>query len=203
MTKVILIRHCQAEGNLKRFFQGRIDTDITPKGREQISRTAEMLSAEPIDVFYSSSFIRARKTAEGINVYHECEIRIDNELAEIDAGDWEGKPLTEIEKLYPEQFDNWHHNPSVFAAPNGESMKQVYERVKNVLVKIINENKNKTICIVSHGCAIKNMMCFIHGYSVDNIKNVPLGTNMAVNVINFDDNMKPTIVIENDTEHLQ
>ena len=203
MTKVILVRHCQAEGNLKRFFQGRIDTDITPQGRKQIFQTAELLAAEPIDMFYSSSFIRARKTAEGINVYHECEMKIDDELAEIDAGDWEGRLLTEIEQLYPEQFDNWHNNPSVFAAPNGESMAQVYERVKNALMKIVSENQNKTICIVSHGCSIKNMMCFVHGYDVSGIKQVPLGTNMAVNVISFDENLRPTVVLENYTEHLQ
>lgn len=34
MTKIILVRHCQAEGNEKRFFQGRINTEITEKGKK-------------------------------------------------------------------------------------------------------------------------------------------------------------------------
>ncbi len=203
MTKLILLRHCQAEGNLKRFFQGKIDSDITPHGRAQIGATAELLSAEPIDVFYTSSLTRAQKSTDGINVYHEVPVITDDRLAEIDAGKWEGKFLTDIEKEYPEQFDNWHHHPEIFAAPDGESMAQVYTRVKAALDDIIKENKNKTVCIVSHGCAIKCMMCYLHGWNIENIANVPLGTNMSINVVRFEDDKKPEIIMENFTDHLQ
>lgn len=203
MTKIILVRHCQAEGNLKRFFQGKIDSDITKEGYRQIAQTAELLSVEYIDAIYSSSLIRARKTADGINVYHELPINIDDRLAEIDAGDWEGKLLTDIEKEYPKQISNWRNNPSVFEAPNGESMAEVYERVNSALKDIITANKEKTVCIVSHGCAIMNMMCFAHGWGVENIKEISLGTNMSVNVMKFDDNFNCKILMENYVDHLQ
>ena len=29
MTRIILIRHCEAEGNIKRVFQGHTDADIS------------------------------------------------------------------------------------------------------------------------------------------------------------------------------
>ena len=202
MTKIIIVRHCQAEGNLKRFFQGSIDTDITELGEKQIEKVAELLSGEPIEVMSSSPKKRAMKTAEGINIYHKLPIKTDDEIVEIDAGDWEGVLLTDIEKQYPEQMDNWRNDPANFHAPNGESMAQVYERVKKALLRIVSENKDKTICIVSHGCAIKNMMCFAHGWEVKGIKEVPLGTNTSVNVVEFDDHLKPTILIENYTEHI-
>lgn len=203
MTKVIIIRHCQAEGNLKRFFQGRIDTDITEHGRKQIGQVTELLCAEPIDEIYCSSLNRAIKTAEGVNVYHELPIHIDDSIIEIDAGKWEGKLLTDIAEEFPEQYDNWCNNPAKFAAPGGENMAQVYERVKIALTRIVKENPNKTVCIISHGCAIKNMMCFAHGWTVDNIKNVPLGTNTSVNIVEFDENMNPKIILENYIDHLQ
>ena len=50
MTKMIIVRHCQAEGNLKRFFQGTIDSDITPEDADQIAQAHELLRSEPIDV---------------------------------------------------------------------------------------------------------------------------------------------------------
>lgn len=203
MTKVIIVRHCQAEGNLKRFFQGRIDTDITEHGRKQIGQVTELLCAEPIDKIYCSSLNRAVKTAEGINVYHELPIHIDDSIVEIDAGEWEGKFLTDIAEEFPEQYDNWCNNPAKFTAPGGENMAQVYERVKAALTCIVKENPNKTVCIISHGCAIKNMMCFAHGWTVDNIKNVPLGTNTSVNIVEFDENMNPKIILENYIDHLQ
>lgn len=203
MTKMIIVRHCQAEGNLKRFFQGTIDSDITPEGAAQIAQAAELLRSEPIDVIYSSPKIRAVKTAEGINLYHEVELRIDPEIVEIDAGEWEGVLLSEIEKLYPEQYDNWRNHPEIFQAPGGESMKQVYDRVKKAVIRIADENRGKTVCVVSHGCAIKNIMCFLHGWEVDNIREVPIGKNTSVNVVTFNDKLEPTILIEDYEDHLR
>lgn len=202
MTKLILVRHCQAQGNLDRYFQGKIDSDITPKGREQIGITAEVLSAEPIDVFYTSLKQRARKSAEGINLYHNVPIMTDERLTEIDAGKWEGRYLTDIEKLYPEEYDNWKNHPAVFQAPDGESMADVYNRVSAALKDIVAENQGKTVCIVSHGCAIKCMMCYLHQWPVDRIAEVALGSNMAINVVAFGDTQQPEIVLENYTEHL-
>ncbi len=203
MTKMILVRHCQAEGNLKRFFQGRIDSDITRLGAKQIAQTAALLSNEPIDVIYSSPKQRAMKTAQGINIYHEVEIITDERIVEINAGKWEGVLLTDIEQLYPEQYDNWKNKPSQFCAPEGESMREVYDRVKKAIIDIAGKNRGKTVCVVSHGCAIMNMMCFLHGLAVDEIKQVPLGTNASVNVIEFDDELVPNVIIDNYAEHLQ
>ena len=203
MTKMILVRHCQAEGNLKRYFQGRIDTDITPQGAKQAAQTAELLSTEPIDAIYSSPKLRAMKTAQAINIFHEMEIITDDRLVEINAGKWEGVLLTDIERLYPEQWDNWKNAPSVFCAPGGESMREVYDRVKPALLDIADKNRVKTVCVVSHGCAIMNMMCFLHGYGVEDIKKITLGPNASVNVIEFDDALVPSVIIDGYAEHLQ
>lgn len=202
MTKMIIVRHCQAEGNLQRFFQGRIDTDITPLGAKQIEQTALLLKDEPFDVIYCSSKKRARKTAEGINKYHNKEIVIDDGIVEINAGKWEGVPLSQVEKIYPEQFYNWKNAPADFAAPGGESMKDVYDRVSRAIMNIIKENRGKTICVVSHGCAIMNIMCFIHGLPVERIKEIKLGPNMSVSAAEFDDELRPSILYENYIGHL-
>lgn len=203
MTKMILVRHCQAQGNLERFFQGTIDTDITPLGREQINKVALLLKDEPIDVIISSSKKRARLTAEGINAYHGLELITDDRIVEINAGLWEGVTLTEISQRFPEQFENWKFHPERFCAPEGESMAQVYDRVRDAITDIVSVNRDKTICVVSHGCAIKNMMCFLHGFELERIGEVPLGTNTSVNVIMFDDDLKPLVVTENYSEHLK
>lgn len=202
MTKLIIVRHCQALGNLERFFQGKIDSDITPIGREQIDATAKFLRNEKIDVIYTSTKKRAQLSAEGINKYHRLPIIIDERLCEIDAGKWEGLHLNDIKKLYPEQFYSWENEPEKFRAPDGESMKDIYNRVKSVLDDIIKDNIGKTVCIVSHGCAIKNMVCYLHGKLVDDIGRFPIGTNMSVNIVAIDDNMKTKFLLENYSEHL-
>lgn len=202
MTKLIIVRHCQAEGNLERFFQGRIDSDVTPTGRAQVAAAAQTLSAEPIDVIYVSSLRRARYTADGINLYHDVPVITDDRIAEIDAGQWEGRFLTEIEKEFPQAFDNWRNHPERFAAPGGETMSQVYERMKCAVDDIVRNNDGKTVCIVSHGCAIKNLMCYLHGWELDRIGEIPIGTNTAINVV-MAENGKYRIIMENDTDHLE
>ena len=42
MTTLYLVRHAEAEGNIKEFFQGRIDTEISENGRKQL----ELLRSE-------------------------------------------------------------------------------------------------------------------------------------------------------------
>ncbi len=202
MTKLIIVRHCQAAGNLERFFQGKIDSDITPLGQKQIAATSEFLKDEKIDVIYTSTKKRARLSADGINKYHNLPVIIDERLCEIDAGKWEGVYLTDIERLYPEQFYNWRNVPSEFQAPDGESMTDVYNRVSAALNDIIRDNIGKTVCIVSHACAIKNMVCYLHGKSVDDVGNYPIGTNMSVNIVKTDENMKTEFLLENYSGHL-
>ena len=202
MTKMILVRHCQAEGNFHHYFQGRIDTDITAFGQRQIECTAAFLANEPIDIIYVSDKKRARKTAEGLNRLHQVPMIVDDRLTEINAGLWEGVLLTEIEQRYPEAYDAFRHHPADFQAPEGENMAQVYARVSAALKDIVTKEQGKTICVVSHGCAIRNMMCYLHRWELSHIQDVPLGVNMAVNMVTFDENLLPTVIAENITAHL-
>ncbi len=204
MTKIILVRHCQAEGNEKRFFQGRKDTDITEKGKRQIEATVNRLLSEPIDVVYSSPLKRALITAKSIAASHsipENNIILDDDLMEIDAGIWDGLLIKDIERLYPEESDNWDNHPERFAPEGSEGMENVYIRTGRMLKKLINDNGGKCVCVISHGCAIRNMLCNAFGKSLNELKNVPWGTNCAVSMIIADDDWVE-VVIENDISHL-
>ncbi len=54
VTKLYLIRHCEALGNINDTFQGSIDEDITDKGQRQLDKLAERCKNIPFDVIYSS-----------------------------------------------------------------------------------------------------------------------------------------------------
>ena len=63
MTKIYLIRHAEAEGNLYRRIQGHWDGSITPLGLQQIDALAQRFRREHIDALYCSDLSRARATA--------------------------------------------------------------------------------------------------------------------------------------------
>ena len=71
MTKIYLIRHAEAEGNLYRRIQGHWDGSITALGLQQIDALAQRFRHEHIDALYCSSLSRARVTAEAITRYHD------------------------------------------------------------------------------------------------------------------------------------
>ena len=49
MTSIYLVRHCQAQGNVNRVFQGRIDSEMSEEGRRQLDRLAERFRRIPLD----------------------------------------------------------------------------------------------------------------------------------------------------------
>ena len=54
MTKMYIIRHCEAMGNVLRVFQGSSDLDISELGKVQLKYLEERFNAIPLDRIYSS-----------------------------------------------------------------------------------------------------------------------------------------------------
>ena len=75
MTRVYLIRHAEAEGNIYRRAQGRYDGAVSSKGRRQIAELAERFRSIQVDALYSSDRARTFATAGAITKYHPLEIR--------------------------------------------------------------------------------------------------------------------------------
>ena len=49
MTRLIVVRHGQSEGNAKGEFHGQYNSDLTALGHEQAERTAEFVDRYTID----------------------------------------------------------------------------------------------------------------------------------------------------------
>ena len=70
ITRILLVRHCEAEGNTNGRFQGSSDCGISGNGEKQLELLALRLRNIRMDSIYSSPLKRARMTAEAINRYH-------------------------------------------------------------------------------------------------------------------------------------
>ena len=202
LTRVFLVRHCQASGNLDGVFQGSIDTDITQTGQQQLEQLRERFRLQKLDAVYSSPLLRARRTADAVNFYHGLPVRIEQDLREIDAGVWEGEKWSEFPVKYPEDTLNWNLYPWRFAPQGGEPMQQVYDRVWQVMQRIVCENPHSDIAVISHGCAIRNIMCHAYGYEIEQLGEIDWYEQTSVTTLEFDEQGQPVIVDENDTSHL-
>ncbi len=202
MTRIVLIRHCEAEGNLNRVFQGHTDSEISENGRRQLDRLAERCRTLPFDAVYTSPLRRAQLTARAAARHHEMPLRVEEGLMEINGGVWEGRAWKSLPDLYPEEARRWNLAPWAFHPDGGESMRAVYDRIWNAVTGIVRAHGGQTICVVSHGCAIRNFLCRAHGKPIEALNEIAWCDNTAVSLIDFDETLTPRVVLENDLSHL-
>lgn len=201
MTKIYLVRHAEAMGNVEEFFQGQTDCELSEKGKKQLELLAERFRDIPIEAIYSSPLKRTIDTAEAVNKYHNLPIIRDDGLIEINGGVWEGKPWADLPKLYPVEHDLWQNKMQDFYVADGERMTEVFERVKNAVDKIAAENDGRTIAVVSHGCALRNFLCYAMGKPISALKDVGWSDNTAVSLVEYENGV-PKIIFKNSNDHL-
>jgi broad specificity phosphatase PhoE len=150
---IYLVRHGQTEWNLERRMQGRKESRLTPLGKRQAAAMAELLAdmttIEPPAAWrlVSSPLGRARQTAEAIAARLGLPVEIDERLAEISFGEWEGRLRDEVAPLHPELFATreWLVSP-----PGGETFDDVRARASAWLGEQAPEPERRVIA-VSHG----------------------------------------------------
>src|SRR5437660_5267034 len=152
MTHLYLIRHGEALGAVKRIIG---NTPLSPFGITQAERLRDRLAATgeiAADVLISSTFKRARQTAEIIAPALDLPIIFDDEVQELRDGVAEGMQVEEYRAKYGEV--NFRETPFRQVAPAGENWGQFVLRVSTALDRIIRANEGKTIVIVCHGGVI-------------------------------------------------
>lgn len=203
VTTLLVVRHAQTNGNLGRIFQGQIDRELSEAGEIQLKLLTKRFLSIPIDAVCTSPLPRAQKTAAAITAAQPVSVELYPDLMEINAGEFEGKRWDELPSLYPEEFALWRDDLGRFHAPGGESCAEVYERMQRAALGIARKYEGKTIAVVSHGCAIKNLLCWASGYPLERIFDVPWIENTSISRIEIDEQQKPHIIFLNDVKHLE
>ena len=100
-----------------------------------------------IDTIYSSNYVRTIQTAKYIAYNNNLEINIDSDLGERKFG------INNWNEL-PQNFERNQLLDENYKIGNGESRKEVTDRMYNSILRILNDNKGKKIAIISHGTAM-------------------------------------------------
>ena len=199
MNKLILLRHGQSKWNLENKFTGWKNVPLTEKGELEAKKAGELIKKHNIyiDNVFSSILERANKTAEialkesGLQHLWENDKLIvtrDEKLNERDYGDLVGlNKLETAEKFGIEQVHIWRRSYDT-PPPNGESLKDVVDRVspyfKENIKPLLDQNKN--ILIAAHGNSLRAMMIELDMYKSEEISSIELPTGSPL-CINLDD----------------
>ena len=105
MTRLYLIRHAEAEGNLYRIAHGHYNGLITNyRGYQQIDALRERFREVDIDAVYSSDLYRTQTTARAIWLPKSLPLRLEPAFREICMGQWEDHTWHELNVKYPEDM---------------------------------------------------------------------------------------------------
>lgn len=146
--KALLIRHPQTEWNRAGIIQGRLDSPLTPRGPEECNALITALQAEGLTpgVVISSPAGRAQQMAARIAAHFTCNVQLCDALQEQHFGEFEGRRLSDIQRLYPHFMHDEHFHP-----PQGESLAQAAQRLLLFLHSLPDIYAQETVALVSHG----------------------------------------------------
>jgi alpha-ribazole phosphatase len=160
VAHLLIIRHGETLWNKEKRFQGSTDIPLSDKGRAQARRVAEFLADKPLDAIYSSPLQRALVTANTVAEGHGLEVRLVNDLQEINVGEWSGKTWPEIRRIWPELERRWSEDPySSDPPPGGEVYRDFQNRCIRALDEIAGAHEDsEQVAVVCHGGVIRAVM---------------------------------------------
>ena len=197
MNKLILLRHGQSQWNLENKFTGWKNVPLTEKGEMEAKKAGELIKKNKIhiDFIFSSVLERANKTAEIAIKEANLQNLINNnkliltkheDLNERDYGDLVGLNKEETaNKFGKEQVHIWRRSYDT-PPPNGESLKDVVERVSPYFTKNIKPllDQNNNVLIAAHGNSLRAMMIELGMYKPEEISSIelPTGSPLCINL---------------------
>lgn len=199
-TYIYFLRHGETDANKIVMVQGHTDIPLNSNGLQQAQLAGARLRKIHFDAIYSSDLSRAADTAnfttDNKNIIHTEKLR------EWHLGDWQGKTIIEIEKIFPEEFQLYKNNSPLFRPANGESAKEFLERAKNFMENIAAEHQGQTILCVSHGGFIRTVLQYVMNIESFTVK--PRVDNTSISCFKTSDNGKSwQLILWNDTCHLK
>ena len=189
MNKLVLLRHGQSQWNLENRFTGWKDVPLTEQGINEARNAGNLIKKNNIkfDKIFSSILQRANKTAEIAIAEAEMHELFDKgklnyvkdkSLNERDYGDLVGLNKTETaEKFGKEQVHIWRRSFDI-PPPNGESLKDVVDRVSPYFIDNINPLllNGKNLLIAAHGNSLRAIMIKVGLYQPEEISSIEIPT---------------------------
>ena len=143
-------------------------------------RWRDCLAGIEFSRIYSSDLTRARETAGLLAQDRPLEVTVRTELREIYLGDWENRPFSEIQAIYPHQWTARGLDLSGFRPPGGESFADVEKRVLPLMADII-AKESANVLLVSHAGVNRVILCRMLGMEMQHLFSFhqdPAGLNL-------------------------
>ena len=173
---VILLRHGVSTSNLAHTLAGRSPgVELTDRGREQAQALAERLGGLPIEEIVRSPLLRCEQTVEPLAEKLGRASVVEDDLAEVDYGEWTGRKLAELLKEPLWKVVQRHASGAVF--PGGEGLAQVQTRAVAAIrrhdARLAAQHERDVLWVAcTHGDVIKSVLADAFGIHLDGFQRI-------------------------------
>jgi len=161
LTRLLLIRHAEVESRYQRTFGGRIDMNLSSRGRKQAGILAGYLRGKTLNAIYASPMKRVQQTLAPLLKNGARAPTVLSGLCEVDFGDWTGFNWEEVRRKFGVHPYDWLDEIELGAVPNGENGVQFRARVESCLFEVIRRHPGGTVAIFCHGGVIRMMLAIL------------------------------------------
>lgn len=172
MRAVYLVRHGEVENGIKKSCcLGRTDLPLSRNGRKQARQLGEWFARHPVERIISSPLCRCLQTGEEIAV--RCgPMEVDENLIEMDAGQWENMEFEEIRRKFPRAYEERGRCLGLIPPPGGESFYQGGIRLYGAIRQWLQDTEGDLV-FVSHSGVIRGLVCMMMGGDPARIMDIP------------------------------
>ena len=155
MSRILLIRHGETEGESSIRFHGATDVTLSDLGRAHMREARRALPDEAVDLVVASPLSRAWEGARIVRPHDP--ILLEDGFREIDFGRWEGLTAEEIEALDPTLYRVWREKPADFDYPEGEPRAAFRARVEAGLERVLARG-HRSMLVVAHKGVVRTIV---------------------------------------------
>jgi broad specificity phosphatase PhoE len=157
----LLIRHAEVEAKYQRVFGGRIDMNLSPRGREQAAALTQWLKRQPLDLIYASPMKRVQQTLALFANNGSPKPVVMPDLREVDFGDWTGPGWEEVQENFGVAAFQWLDLLERGAIPNAENGVSCRARIEPCLRNILQQSSQQNAAVFCHGGVIRMMLAIL------------------------------------------
>ena len=169
LTTVVLVRHGRTHLTESKRISGRggENPGLSDLGREDAHKVAKALAEigntgpwshlSPISSIVASPIQRTMDTAHIISNELGLGVEVNENIAEISFGDWDGHTNEEVMSKWTTDFKNWQGSWTA-SPPNGESLEVFDARVQAGRRAILSEHAGRTVAVISHVMPIRGFI---------------------------------------------
>lgn len=148
MTQVVLIRPGATVYDEQNRIQGVLDIPLSDRGRAEVAALAGQLAGIELAAVYCGPGESVVRTAEAVGRSIGLRPRRLDDLRNLDQGLWQGLQIEEIRRRNPKLFRQWLDEPQTICPPQGETIEDALERIRDVLRPLIRRHRNDAIGLV-------------------------------------------------------